>query len=181
MAGEAMDRKQAIDKAMKDAGGVGFLTSGEVKELPKILWTDELPLKAIRGFYGGGTGLLVGTDRRLLFIDKGLMSLKVEDFSYDKITSIQYKTGIVWGEIEVLASGNRAIFKNIEKKYVRDFGDWLRAKISAPKPSPSTIVQVAAPTPGSHLEDLVRLAELNKQGVLTDEEFAAKKKQLLGI
>ena len=33
----------------------------------------------------------------------------------------------------------------------------------------------------SYLDELERLAELNKQGILTDEEFAAKKKQLLGL
>ncbi len=31
----------------------------------------------------------------------------------------------------------------------------------------------------SYLDELERLAELNKQGILTDEEFAAKKKKLL--
>jgi hypothetical protein len=30
-------------------------------------------------------------------------------------------------------------------------------------------------------EELQKMAELHKQGVLTDEEFAAKKKQILGI
>jgi Short C-terminal domain len=30
-------------------------------------------------------------------------------------------------------------------------------------------------------EELRNLAELHKQGILTDEEFAAKKKQILGI
>jgi hypothetical protein len=32
-----------------------------------------------------------------------------------------------------------------------------------------------------YLDDLERLAELHKDGILTDEEFAAKKKQLLGL
>ena len=32
-----------------------------------------------------------------------------------------------------------------------------------------------------YMDELERLAELNKQGILTDEEFAAKKKQLLGL
>lgn len=32
-----------------------------------------------------------------------------------------------------------------------------------------------------YLDQLERLAELNKQGILTDEEFAAKKKQLLDL
>lgn len=32
-----------------------------------------------------------------------------------------------------------------------------------------------------YLDELERLGELNKQGILTDEEFEAKKKQLLGL
>jgi putative oligomerization/nucleic acid binding protein len=34
---------------------------------------------------------------------------------------------------------------------------------------------------GSAIDDLVKLAELHARGILTDEEFAAKKKQVLGI
>jgi predicted Zn-dependent peptidase len=32
-----------------------------------------------------------------------------------------------------------------------------------------------------YMDELERLAELNKQGIITDEEFAAKKKELLGL
>jgi Short C-terminal domain len=34
---------------------------------------------------------------------------------------------------------------------------------------------------GGGVDDLVMLAELHRNGVLTDEEFAAKKRQVLGI
>jgi RES domain-containing protein len=33
----------------------------------------------------------------------------------------------------------------------------------------------------SYLDELERLADLHKQGILTDEEFSAKKKDLLGL
>jgi predicted Zn-dependent peptidase len=32
-----------------------------------------------------------------------------------------------------------------------------------------------------YIEELERLADLNQRGILTDEEFAAKKKQLLDL
>jgi hypothetical protein len=83
---------------------------------------------------------------------------------------------MVFGEIDILASGNKATFKNIEKAHVRDFGDWLRAKISAPKATPAPQAAQSSAT-----DEIVRLADLHRQGILTDEEFAAKKKQLLGI
>jgi hypothetical protein len=45
--------------------------------------------------------------------------------------------------------------------------------------------QAAAPAPAAETADpsaqIQELAKLHDQGILTDEEFAAKKKQLLGI
>jgi hypothetical protein len=55
-----------------------------------------------------------------------------------------------------------------------------------PEPEP----QYAAPPPAAaapasrgadYTAELEKLAQLNTQGVLTDEEFEAKKKQILGI
>ena len=44
------------------------------------------------------------------------------------------------------------------------------------------IKPVAPPSAqGSAIDDLVKLAELHTRGILTDDEFAAKKKQVLGI
>jgi hypothetical protein len=39
----------------------------------------------------------------------------------------------------------------------------------------------AAPSAGSDLDTLTKMAQLHDQGVLTDEEFAAEKKKILGL
>jgi hypothetical protein len=39
----------------------------------------------------------------------------------------------------------------------------------------------AAPPPADDVDQLQRIADLHAQGILTDEEFAAKKAQILGI
>jgi len=39
----------------------------------------------------------------------------------------------------------------------------------------------AGSTQPSYLDELQKLAELNQQGIITNEEFEAKKKQLLGL
>ena len=106
----------------------------EIKELPSILWEDENIERLVQGFYNGGLGILVATNKRLIFVDKGLVyGLKVEDFPYDKITSIQYKTGLLMGEITIFASGNKADISNIEKKQTRTFAEYTRARITASK------------------------------------------------
>lgn len=47
---------------------------------------------------------------------------------------------------------------------------------AAPPPPPA-----AAPAASDDMAELQQLAELHAQGILTDEEFAAKKAQVLGI
>ena len=56
----------------------------------------------------------------------------------------------------------------------------------APPPQEAPPAPPAAPAASGGLDDgqieeLKQYAELNKQGVLTDEEFAAKKAQILGL
>ena len=52
-----------------------------------------------------------------------------------------------------------------------------------PPPPPPPAPETAAPAPAasSDVEQLQQLAALRDQGILTDEEFAAKKQQILGI
>ena len=89
------------------AGFESFLGRKEIKELPSILWEDEKVENIIQGTYNNGNGVLVATNIRLVFVDKGLLfGLKVEDFPYDKISSIQYETGILMGKLTIFTSGN---------------------------------------------------------------------------
>lgn len=132
-------------------GGSRFMPRKEVRELPSVLAADERVEQLAPGFYNGGIGLLVATNRRLIFVDKGLLyGLRVEDFHYDRISSIQYKTGLLLGEITIFSSGNRAEIGQVEKSVVRQFGEYVRAKIGSPAPRPAAPAPPAPrPAPGA--------------------------------
>jgi hypothetical protein len=103
----------------------------------------------------------------------------VEDFPYDKISSIQYQTGWTGGTITIFASGNKVEIKNVLKDQCKSFADSVRARISP------TTESVQAPSPPQQREpDLVdqleRLGKLKEQGILTEEEFTAQKAKILG-
>ena len=100
-----------------------WLVKQEVAALPSVLWEDETIAGAVQGRYNDRAGLLVATQRRLIFIDKGWASLRVEDFLYDRITSIQYSTGMVFGEIIIFASGNKAKISQLAKAETVAFAD----------------------------------------------------------
>ena len=164
------------------AGFESFLGRKEIKELPSILWEDEKVENIIQGTYNNGNGVLVATNIRLVFVDKGLLfGLKVEDFPYDKISSIQYETGILMGKLTIFTSGNKAIIDNVVKTKVRVFGDSVRAKISTPKEVSNNIPQTINPQPIDIADQLERLAKLKTQGVLTEEEFLQQKNKLLTL
>ncbi len=122
----------------KIEGASRFIPRKEIKELPSVLGADECIEQLTPGFYNGGIGLLVATNRRLVFVDKGMLyGLRVEDFHYDRISSIQYKTGLLLGEITIFASGNRAEISQVEKSMVRQFGEYVQTRIGRPPPLPA--------------------------------------------
>lgn len=156
-----------------------LLSRKEVKELPNILWEDEELEKLVQGRYGKGFGILAATNKRLIFVDKGfLVGLRVEDFPYDKITSIQYETGLFFGKVTIFSSGNKAEIDNINKIYVRDFAEYIRARITTIK-EPVNMPTQRVDNSQDVITQIERLAKLKKDGILSEDEFIEQKKKLL--
>jgi len=172
-----MPTLEDVNNQIKGLSGLQkYLGRKEIKELPNILWPDEKIENLVQGTYANGNGILVATTKRLVFVNKGLMfGLKVEDFPYEKISSVQYETGLVFGKLTIFASGNKAMIENMDKASTRTFGDWLRSRITK-KEEP--IQQANAGD--DKITQLERLGKLKEQGILTESEFNAQKKAILG-
>lgn len=154
-----------------------YLGRKEINELPQILAESETIDNIAQGTYNNGQGILISTNRRLVFVDKGLLyGLKVEDFPLDKITSIQYETGLLLGEIKIHTSGNIAKIDNVEKANARAFAEFVRNKLSQPKETTTVINNQP-----NVLDQLEKLAKLKEKGILTQEEFEIQKKKLLDL
>jgi Short C-terminal domain len=59
-------------------------------------------------------------------------------------------------------------------------------RMSAAQAPPPAMAPAAAPAPAApaqqdEMAEIQKLAQMKEQGILTEEEFAAKKKQILGI
>ena len=180
-----MTAQQEIEASLKRVTGLTLsAVQWEVKELPGILGETEPVLDAVSGTYENGNGLLVATDRRVIFVDKGLVGSRVEDFPYDKITSLQYQTGLLLGTLTIFASGNRAEIRNVAPKHnTRLFAEGVRERMgvkSGVDAQQQTNGQDGQP-PVDYLDQLERLGALKDKGVLTEDEFDRKKKEILGF
>jgi len=146
----------------------------EVKLLPEVLADQEIVGQVVSGIYNKGIGILVATQRRLVFIDKGLFGLKVEEFPLQKISSIQYELGLLGGKIKIHTSSNVAEISSVETEATKQFVGHVRASLAEPN-TPT------APASGSHelVDQLKQLAELKAAGILTEQEFSKQKAKLL--
>lgn len=174
-----MPTLEEIKSQIRSIDGMAkFLGKREIKELPNILWENETVEKLIQGTYNNGNGILICTNKRLIFIDKGMLfGLQVEDFPLDKISSIQYSTGILLGKLTIFASGNKAVIDNVDKLQVRVFGDFVTNKINS-KDKNKNLIKVES-SEDDIISKLERLATLKEKGILTDEEFLAQKNKIL--
>jgi hypothetical protein len=155
---------------------VKFGAGREIKKLPEHLWEDETVELLSSGNVGDKNGLLALTSHRLIFLFAGLVNSSFKDFPISNISSISYKSGMMLGSIEVHASGNNAIIKNVNKADAKEIADAIRTRLSRPTPAATP----SAPAP-SAADELAKWAGLRDQGIITDEDFEAKKRQLLGL
>jgi hypothetical protein len=161
-----------------------FTVRRELKHLPSLLHNDEELINLAQGKYEDKQGLVVVTNKRVMFVEHGVMRRRLEDFPYTRVSSVQSQTGVMFGGLTIYASGNAANISDVAPKQRADeIGEFVREKLHAAHhtapvhapPSPES-PQPAASDP---YEQLKKLNELKEAGILTAEEFAEKKQQLL--
>ncbi len=93
------------------------------------------------------------------------------------ITDIEIKktTWLEPGYFRIKAGG----VTQVEIVYIKDFCEKLQEDINKIKNDYSQRTNIASGK--SDLNDLEKLAELKSKGIITEEEFQAKKKQILGL
>jgi hypothetical protein len=154
---------------------VRFGAGREIKKLPEHLWEEETVELLSSGTVGDKNGLLALTSHRLIFLFAGLVNSAFEDFPISNISSISYKSGILVASIEVYASGNKATIANVNKLDAKEIADAIRARLG--RPASAANAQAVA----SDADELAKWAALRDSGVITAEDFEAKKRQLLGL
>lgn len=143
--------------------------------------------------YGGELLLLDGRVRIVRkggigFLGHGLKGEK--EINISSISSIRWKdAGLVNGFIQFSFHGgteaqlgileaqideNTVVFKNKDAPAFKAIRDAIQAQMKR-------FQQATAPQSASGADEIRKLAQLMEEGILTEEEFLGKKKQILGI
>jgi hypothetical protein len=173
------------------------LPQGAKNALKQALASDEVVRVIIRGPWNQA---IVGTDFRLFILKKGLMGgvtfgAKMTSWDYSNLTGIQYETGPNDGFVAIQGP-------SIASKDLSFWASDDKCPAFSPFAIPVTgkIIMEQAKVGVEILRDLIvkahrhkasltkapgttrkinKLAELRKQGLLTQEEFEAKKNEIL--
>ena len=93
----------------------------ELKHLHEVINKGENILGHTRGFYNGNTWLICITDRRVLFLDKGMIyGMKQAEIPLKNVSSVNYETGILGGNLTITAGGSEKKIGKMRKQDVKD-------------------------------------------------------------
>lgn len=102
----------------------------ELKVLHKILKRGESVNHCIYGFYQAGSGLLVATNERVMFIDKRPFFLNIEEIRYGIIRDISVKFNYLTAQISVNGGLKRLDFRTVSDARLRELSTYIDSKIN---------------------------------------------------
>lgn len=146
----------------------------EIGRLATILTPTEHVFSIAVGTFEKTMGTLVLTNERLVFFDQTLATQKIEEFNLDAIQSLGVEKKRTGETIGIAISGRKAEITNIH----HGEGDALVAAFREVRDARAAAITLAPVAPDA-MDQLRKLGELHQAGILTDEEFTAKKTELL--
>ncbi|MGN7311437.1 PH domain-containing protein [Alkalicoccobacillus gibsonii] len=154
-----------------------FGTKKEIKELPNILADDEIINYATSGFLEGNTWLLVTTNKRVIFLDKGMLfGMKQKEIALNKINSISQKRGLMMGEIHIWDGADKFHITHCKKETIQPFIDATNKAIE----ELNNGSYIMGSSDKSNLSQIKELKELLDMGAISEDEFNSQKEKLLG-
>jgi hypothetical protein len=145
----------------------------------------------------GVNGQLELLDGRIRIVRKGVLSFLTQGLKGDKEIAISAITSIQWRKAGLLTNGyiqfgffggleaKGGIFQATEDENTIMFNQGRQAEFEAIRNELQRVINArpsaGAASPTSAADEIKKLADLREQGILTNDEFETKKKQLLGL
>jgi hypothetical protein len=149
----------------------------EVKNLEAQMRPGERVLELGQGSYEKESGLVVLTNQRLFFFQKAAMfGERIEEFSLSAISSISLNKGMSGEVLTVHASGNNAEIKNLMPGRGSAIADAFNLQKSQ---SSGAVAPTAVASDVDPMAQLEKLAALRDKGIISDQDFEAKKAEIL--
>lgn len=175
---------QLQQKLQSEDDLIPFLTRKEIKELPRLMFKDEELETIVYGHYKGCNGILICTNARIIFADKGVHAFTTEAVELSKVSSHSKEMGEKFGSVSFVLPKKTVVFEYLDKKTYDKLTDWLKSKLS----SPQNIANLSHETSNAadeNPETSELMAKINKltilrdNGIISEAEFQLQKRRLI--
>lgn len=130
-----------VKQCLRSMGASPYILSRpEVEKLALLLQDNERIEAFICGTYIAGWGMLVATERKLIFIEKQFVRLKVEELPYQMISAIDHSTGRKYGKVTVRAQRKDYYFRRVNRDCVKKFISYVESRMYKDKEVPMEVL-----------------------------------------
>lgn len=105
------------------------LSRPEVGKIASLLHTGEKIEAFIYGVHSAGWGMMIASDRKLIFVDKIFFDLKVDELPYSMISAVDHNFGRYFGKVTVHTRSKDYSFRRIRCKCAERFVDFIEEKM----------------------------------------------------
>jgi hypothetical protein len=121
-------------------------------------------------------GILVATEKRIIFYAKRFSGFDLENFDYSKISTFELSKKLIGNVLTIYSSGNKVNVKWINDAELDDFVTYVNDRMQSKNYKEATIDNEE-----QNLKKIKQLKELLDMEAITQEEFDTKKSRLLGL
>jgi len=125
-----------IKKELKAAKVTNYgLLKQEARHLHVIIEKDEHIKAAIYGLYGdskgvqSSSGMLIATDRRMIFIDKKPLFTDIDEFGYGAVLGINVNNALLFSSVTVHTANKEYKFRNVNRKCARQMKLYIESNV----------------------------------------------------
>lgn len=174
-----MQTRESIDNQIKALKAPYiFWTRKEIGALPEILADDERIKALTSGIVGNRTWLVVCTDRRLIFLNHGMiLGVQQTQIPLDRVQTIDHEFLIAFGSISVYDGVHVTKVGLVLQSAILPFVKATQEAIHEYRQKLASGAKNESVDIASQIEKLARLKE---NGYITEDEFQHQKRKLLG-
>ena len=152
----------------------------EIKALPEVLDDTETIKYACSGVLDGHTWLVVCTNKRVIFLNKNMVfGMDQKEIPLTVINAVSYSKQFVSGTVSITNGANVTGIEKINAVAAPIMAKTIREQMAAIK-SPTQSQTVVQSTPDVP-DEIRKYKQLLDDNIITQEEFDAKKKELLNL
>lgn len=184
---------ERVNDFMKDFGYKISVAGNEIRDLHNLLHKEEELLGLAEGYLNkvhgnivNGHGIVIATNKRIIFFRKSLFgTVTKEEVPINKVSSVSYRKGFFHSSIAVTTSNNEAVIDRCDKFIGEKFVNVIQVLISDLDNKSTTANNNPHPTKSEKkdqfngLEILEKLFDLKQKGIITEEEFLYQKAKIL--